>query len=305
MSTLSAVLLYCLTHKEGDDVCLSCSAQSETGNARQISGCCTRGFDLLRTRRAGLRAFRRASRTTAIRTSFSSTRSIETKPPSKPIGQLRITHVGAPSLRSFWPSPLTPAAAPRYFPRTTSRVSCRCGCDPRGRLMRAAYPAKAVRFDCWFLAGCRGALGPVQSGRLRALAVTSAQRVAVLPVRPDDAGIRCAELRGEFLVRTSWRPRVTGGDTRQDQRRRHTALRALEVGKRMQDVAMSPSPTTRQDFDHFCTRRSHSLGARYQGSGRSAAVTVPGFPRSVAHHPPGSAARRRPRRQLPRARACE
>jgi len=31
----------------------------------------------------------------------------------------------------------------------------------------------------------------------------------------------------------------------------HTALRAPEVERRMQDVAMPPSPSTRQEFDQF------------------------------------------------------
>jgi tripartite-type tricarboxylate transporter receptor subunit TctC len=93
--------------------------------------------------------------------------------------------------------------------------------------------------------------GAVQGNRLRALAVTSAQRVAVLPDVPtmQESGVPNFEVNSWYgLMAPTGTPAAILDKINADL---HTALRAPEVEKRMQDVAMPPSPTTRQEFDQF------------------------------------------------------
>ncbi len=93
--------------------------------------------------------------------------------------------------------------------------------------------------------------GAVQGKRLRALAVTSAQRVAVLPDVPtmQESGVPNFEVNSWYgLMAPAHTPAALLDKINADM---HTALRAPEVEKRMQDVAMPPSPTTRQEFDQF------------------------------------------------------
>jgi tripartite-type tricarboxylate transporter receptor subunit TctC len=93
--------------------------------------------------------------------------------------------------------------------------------------------------------------GAVQGNRLRALAVTSAQRVAVLPDVPtmQESGVPNFEVNSWYgLMAPAGTPAAILDKINADM---HTALRAPEVEKRMQDVAMPPSPTTRQEFDQF------------------------------------------------------
>jgi tripartite-type tricarboxylate transporter receptor subunit TctC len=93
--------------------------------------------------------------------------------------------------------------------------------------------------------------GALQGNRLRALAVTSAQRVAVLPDVPtmQESGVPNFEVNSWYgLMAPTGTPAAILDKINADM---HTALRAPEVEKRMQDVAMPPSPTTRQEFDQF------------------------------------------------------
>jgi tripartite-type tricarboxylate transporter receptor subunit TctC len=94
-------------------------------------------------------------------------------------------------------------------------------------------------------------MGALQGNRLRALAVTSAQRLAVLPDVPtmQESGVPNFEVNSwQGLMAPAGTPAAILDKINADM---HTALRALEVEKRMQDVAMPPSPTTRQEFDQF------------------------------------------------------
>jgi tripartite-type tricarboxylate transporter receptor subunit TctC len=94
-------------------------------------------------------------------------------------------------------------------------------------------------------------LGALQGNRLRALAVTSAQRLAVLPDVPtmQESGVPNFEVNSWYgLMAPAGAPAAILDKINADM---HTALRAPEVEKRMQDVAMPPSPTTRQEFDQF------------------------------------------------------
>jgi tripartite-type tricarboxylate transporter receptor subunit TctC len=94
-------------------------------------------------------------------------------------------------------------------------------------------------------------IGALESRRLRALAVTSAQRIAVLPDVPtmQESGVPNFEVNSwQGLMAPAGTPAAILDKINADM---HTALRAPEVEKRMQDVAMPPSPTTRQEFDQF------------------------------------------------------
>ena len=94
-------------------------------------------------------------------------------------------------------------------------------------------------------------MGAVQSGRLRALAVTSAQRVSVLPDVPTmkESGVPDFEVNSWYgLMAPTGTPAAVLDKINADM---HTALRAPEVEKRMLEVAMPPSPTTREEFDQF------------------------------------------------------
>jgi tripartite-type tricarboxylate transporter receptor subunit TctC len=93
--------------------------------------------------------------------------------------------------------------------------------------------------------------GAVQGKRLRALAVTSAQRISVLPDVPtmQESGVANFEVNSWYgLMAPAGTPAAILDKINADM---HTALRAPEVEKRMQELAMPPSPTTRQEFDQF------------------------------------------------------
>jgi len=95
------------------------------------------------------------------------------------------------------------------------------------------------------------AMGALQGNRLRALAVTSAQRISVLPDVPtmQESGVPNFEVNSWYgLMAPAGTPAAILDKINADM---HTALRAPEVEKRMLDVAMPPSPTTRQEFDQF------------------------------------------------------
>ena len=94
-------------------------------------------------------------------------------------------------------------------------------------------------------------MGAVQSGRLRALAVTSVQRLSVLPDVPTmkESGVPNFEVNSWYgLVAPAGAPAAVLDKINADM---HTALRSPEVEKRMLESAMPPSPTTRQEFDQF------------------------------------------------------
>ncbi|HEX2828199.1 MAG TPA: tripartite tricarboxylate transporter substrate binding protein [Burkholderiales bacterium] len=93
--------------------------------------------------------------------------------------------------------------------------------------------------------------GPVQSGRLRALAVTSAQRLPLLPDVPTmkESGVPNFEVTSWYgLMAPAGTPAAILDKINADMQ---VALHSPEVEKRMQDVSMPPSPTTRQEFDQF------------------------------------------------------
>jgi len=93
--------------------------------------------------------------------------------------------------------------------------------------------------------------GAVQSNRLRALAVTSARRIAALPDVPtmQESGVPDFEVNSWYgLMAPAGTPAAILDKINADV---HTALGAPEVEKRMQEVAMPPAPTTRQEFDQF------------------------------------------------------
>src|SRR6185436_6926986 len=93
--------------------------------------------------------------------------------------------------------------------------------------------------------------GAVLGNRLRALAVTSTQRVAVLPDVPtmQESGVPNFEVNSWYgLMAPANTPAAILDKINADM---HTALRDPQVEKRMQEVAMPPSPTTRQEFDQF------------------------------------------------------
>ena len=93
--------------------------------------------------------------------------------------------------------------------------------------------------------------GALQGNRLRALAVTSAQRVAVLPDVPtmQESGVPNFEVNSWYgLMAPAGTPAAVLDKINADM---HTALHSPEVDKRMQEAGMPPSPTTRQEFDQF------------------------------------------------------
>ena len=93
--------------------------------------------------------------------------------------------------------------------------------------------------------------GAVLGKRLRALAVTSAQRIPMLPDVPtmQESGVANFDVTSWYgLMAPAGTPAAILDKINADM---HTALRTPEVEKRMQDVAMPPSPTTRQEFDQF------------------------------------------------------
>jgi tripartite-type tricarboxylate transporter receptor subunit TctC len=93
--------------------------------------------------------------------------------------------------------------------------------------------------------------GAILGKRLRALAVTSAHRVMLLPDVPtmQESGVPNFEVNSWYgLLAPANTPAAVLEKINADM---HTALRSPEVEKRMQEVGMPPSPTTRQEFDQF------------------------------------------------------
>ena len=94
-------------------------------------------------------------------------------------------------------------------------------------------------------------IGHVQSGRLRALAITSAQRVHQLPDVPtmQEAGVAGFEVNSWYgVVAPAGTPAPVLDKLNADIT---SVLRLPEVQQRLTDVVMPPAPTSRQEFDQF------------------------------------------------------
>ena len=94
-------------------------------------------------------------------------------------------------------------------------------------------------------------IGPVQAGRLRALAVTSAQRVSMLQDVPtmQEAGVANFEVNSWYGVAApAGTPVLLLDKLNADIT---TMLRMPEIQQRMIELVMPPTPTTRDEFDQF------------------------------------------------------
>jgi tripartite-type tricarboxylate transporter receptor subunit TctC len=95
------------------------------------------------------------------------------------------------------------------------------------------------------------AIGQVQEKRLRAIAVTSAQRQAQLPDVPtvQEAGVKDYEVNSWYgvcapaAVPVALLDKLNADFT--------TVLRMPEVEQRLTELVIPPSPTTRDEFDQF------------------------------------------------------
>ena len=94
-------------------------------------------------------------------------------------------------------------------------------------------------------------IGPIQGGRLRALAVASAQRQALLPNVPtmQESGVPDFEVNSWYGVcAPAGVPEALLDKLNADV---HTAMHVPEVEHRLSELGMPPTPTTRQEFDTF------------------------------------------------------
>lgn len=94
-------------------------------------------------------------------------------------------------------------------------------------------------------------IGPIKSGRLRALAVASAKRQALLPDVPtaQESGVRDFEVNSWYGVcAPAGVPAVLLDKINADL---HTVLRIPEIEQRLSELGMPPAPTTRDEFDQF------------------------------------------------------
>jgi tripartite-type tricarboxylate transporter receptor subunit TctC len=94
-------------------------------------------------------------------------------------------------------------------------------------------------------------IGPIQSGRLRAIGVASAKRQPLLPDVPtmQESGVPDFEVNSWYGVCAPAGVPVAlldklNGDI-------HEALRVPQVEKRLTELGMPPAPTTRDEFDKF------------------------------------------------------
>jgi len=94
-------------------------------------------------------------------------------------------------------------------------------------------------------------VGPVQTGRLRALAVTSAQRAALLPDVPtmQESGVPGFEVNSWYGVAAPAGTPVPLLDKLNADIT--SVLRMPEIQQRLNDLVMPPSPTSREEFDQF------------------------------------------------------
>ena len=94
-------------------------------------------------------------------------------------------------------------------------------------------------------------IAPIQSGRLRALAVASAKRQALLPDVPtmQESGVPDFEVNSWYGVcAPAGVPAVLLDKLNADL---HAVMRNPDVEKRLTDLGMPPAPTTRDEFDKF------------------------------------------------------
>jgi tripartite-type tricarboxylate transporter receptor subunit TctC len=94
-------------------------------------------------------------------------------------------------------------------------------------------------------------VAPVQAGRLRALAVASAQRVPQLPDVPtmQESGVPDFEVNSWYGVcAPAGTPPALLDKLNADV---HAVMRIPEVEQRLTELGMPPAPTTRDEFDKF------------------------------------------------------
>jgi tripartite-type tricarboxylate transporter receptor subunit TctC len=94
-------------------------------------------------------------------------------------------------------------------------------------------------------------IGPIQGGRLRALAVASAKRQQLLPDVPtmQESGLSDFEVNSWYGVcAPAAVPAPILDKLNADI---HEAMRAPDVERRLTELGMPPAPTTRDEFDQF------------------------------------------------------
>jgi tripartite-type tricarboxylate transporter receptor subunit TctC len=95
------------------------------------------------------------------------------------------------------------------------------------------------------------AVAPIQSGRLRALAVGSAKRQALLPDVPtiQESGVPDFEVNSWYGVcAPAGVPAALLDKLNADL---HAVMRVPEVEHRLTELGMPPAPTSREEFDQF------------------------------------------------------
>ena len=102
----------------------------------------------------------------------------------------------------------------------------------------------------------------IKNGQMRALAVSTEQRLDVLPDVPADGGIS-AGLRGERLVRHRRAEGHAGRDRRAAQQRRSTRASPMPSARqRLADLGCLVYPGTPADYGEIRRRRDRQVGAR-------------------------------------------
>jgi len=94
-------------------------------------------------------------------------------------------------------------------------------------------------------------IGPIQNGRLRALAITSAKRQAQLPDVPtiQESGVPDFEVNSWYGVCAPAGTPVALLDKLNADL--HSVLRIPEIKQRLTELGMPPAPTSREEFDQF------------------------------------------------------
>jgi len=95
------------------------------------------------------------------------------------------------------------------------------------------------------------AIAPVQNGRLRAIAITSAKRQAQLPDVPtvQESGVPDFEVNSWYGVcAPAGTPAALLDKLNADL---HAVLRIPEIEQRLTELGMPPAPTSRDEFDQF------------------------------------------------------
>jgi tripartite-type tricarboxylate transporter receptor subunit TctC len=112
-----------------------------------------------------------------------------------------------------------------------------------GQVMAGEIPINVTNFPL--------VVGPIQSGRLRALAVASAQRQALLPDVPtmQESGVPGFEVNSWYGVCAPAAVPVALLDKLNADI--VSVLRMPEIEQRLTELGMPPAPTTRDEFDQF------------------------------------------------------